>query len=292
MGKVAVTELGYAGFGVSNVEAWRTFASDILGAENYEEGGALKLRIDGWHQRIILHPGQGDDLLFLGFRVAGSEEFREMQLHLKDCGIDFEVAAPDEAADRCVLELLRLQDPAGIPVEIFHGPRVDREKPFRPGRGMHGKFKTGTGGLGHLVIAQAEDVAATHRFYGDILGLRGDVEMHTQVPGGQVQPIFMHCNERDHTIAFGAPTGGKRLHHMMLEVDNINDVGLAYDLVKKSDFKIGVDLGCHANDQMISFYVQTPSGWLLEYGFGGAQASHQSEYSTAEIWGHEFRMLD
>jgi hypothetical protein len=43
---------------------------------------------------------------------------------------------------------------------------------------------------------------------------------------------------------------------------------------------------------MISFYVQTPSGWLLEYGFGGAQASHQSEYSTAEIWGHEFRMLD
>ena len=30
-----------------------------------------------------------------------------------------------------------------------------------------------------------------------------------------------------------------------------------------------VSLGRHTNDEMISFYLRTPSGFDIEYGFGG-----------------------
>ena len=54
-----------------------------------------------------------------------------------------------EAYERHVLEVMMLQDPSGYPIEIFHGPHVQADKPSYPGRRMHGRFKTGDGGLGH-----------------------------------------------------------------------------------------------------------------------------------------------
>jgi extradiol dioxygenase len=77
----------------------------------------------------------------------------------------------------------------------------------------------------------------------------------------------------------------------MIQVDNIDDVGLAYDLILKHQIPIASTLGRHSNDEMISFYIESPSGFLLEYGFGGGVAKAQSEYNIADAWGHEYRRL-
>ena len=138
----AVIELGYVRFGVSDMDAWKTFASDGLGmeigADSSEE--ATFLRLDQWHHRVILEPDGSDDLIGIGLRVAGAEEFRTMQANLDEHGIGYEVADVELARKRCVLELMLLEDPAGNPLEIFHGPRIDTHLPFHPGRGMFGKF--------------------------------------------------------------------------------------------------------------------------------------------------------
>src|SRR5262249_21131106 len=137
---VAVTELGYVCFGVSDLAAWRDFAANLLGLEVFEESGEadrLYVRTDYWHHRIILAKSTADDLTAAGLRGAGGEEFREVQTVLKDGGIEFEVGGRDLAAQRRVLEIMRLADPAGNPIEIFHGPRIDTHKPFLPGRRMH-----------------------------------------------------------------------------------------------------------------------------------------------------------
>jgi 2,3-dihydroxyethylbenzene 1,2-dioxygenase len=283
----SVTELGYIGIGVEDVDAWRFFASEILGMENFDESGNVKLRTDQWHHRIIMHSGRQNDMLYAGFRVAGPDEFQLMRRHLSECGVSFEIASADEAKERCVLEYLRLSDPAGVPLEIFHGPQIDRHKPLRPGRGMHGKFCMGSGGLGHIIIREA-GVEASYRFYSEVLGMRGSVEAQVNVGSEVIHPVFMHCNDRDHSVAFGAGPVDKRIQHLMLEVDNIDDVGLAYDLVKRHKVPLVLTLGRHSNDNMISFYVKTPSGWLIEYGYGGSPAKHQSEYIVGEVWGHEF----
>lgn len=283
---VAVTELGYMGFGVKDLEAWKTFASNVLGMEVADEGESDRcyLRMDYWHHRIVLHSDPSDDLMYLGFRVAGGEEFRAMQNQLREAGIKFTLGSEQEASERHVLELLKTEDPGGNPIEIFHGPHVQFSKPFHPGRRMHGRFKTGSGGMGHCILRE-NDPQAAYRFYTQ-LGMRGGEEYKIRIGKMTVSPIFMHCNERDHSVAFGLGGGDKRFNHLMVEVDNLDDVGMTLDLVRRQKIPVAITPGKHSNDHMFSFYFQTPSGWMLEYGWGARDATYQSEYFTEDVYGH------
>jgi len=285
----AITELGYVRFGVSDLEAWRAFATDGLGLEIGQDStrDTVYLRMDQWHHRIILEQDPADDLIGIGLRVAGAKEFRDMRELLDDNGIGYEVADTALARRRCVLELLLLEDPAGNPLEIFHGPRVDAHAPFHPGRGMYGRFVTGEGGLGHMIVAH-QDLHETWKFY-QMLGMRGGIEYLIPTPDGKAMEIlFMHCNSRDHTLAFGLPAKG-RINHVMLEVDNLDDVFHTYNKVKEQH-PIAILPGKHANDHMFSFYCVSPSGFQVEVGYGGRPATHQSEYYVRDTYGHEFNL--
>jgi 2,3-dihydroxyethylbenzene 1,2-dioxygenase len=286
-----VTELGYMVLGVKNLSAWKDYARGILGLEVVDGETAQRcyLRMDYWHHRFIVEEDGTDDLSCLGFRVAGVEEFREMQKQLADGGVKFEVCSPKEAAERRVLELMRLQDPSGTPIEIFHGPQVQADKPFHPGRRMHGRFKTGDGGLGHLILKETVGYAKTYEFY-RLLGMRGGVEYKVPLPGGgTLELMFMHCNERDHSVAFGLPAE-KRINHLMLEVEHFDDVGLTYEIVQQNKIPITIAPGKHANDQMYSFYFANPSGWMCEVGWGARPATRQSEYYQRDTYGHEMNL--
>ena len=78
----------------------------------------------------------------------------------------------------------------------------------------------------------------------------------------------------------------------MLEVDQLDDVGLAYDRAIAAGLPIAMTLGKHPNDKMTSFYVRSPSGFEIEFGTGGrlmdmnenAPAGH---YDAMSIWGHK-----
>jgi 2,3-dihydroxyethylbenzene 1,2-dioxygenase len=284
---VQVTELGYFGLGVSDLAAWKQFAGEILGLEVREEPGEpdrAYLRMDYWHHRFVLHAGGDDDVAYLGFRVAGADEFAEMQKQLANAGVELRVGSLAEAEERRVLEVMKLVDPGGTPIEIFHGPLIQPSRPFHPGRGMHGRFVTGDGGAGHCILRQPDSDAAL-RFY-QALGMRGGVEYKFGTGPKALQLRFMHCSPRDHSVAWGIGSGDKRLNHIMLEVDNLDDVGLTHDLVRKAKIPVATQLGKHANDHMFSFYLRTPSGFQIEYGCGGRPATHQSEYYDGDFYGH------
>jgi len=287
---VQVTELGYLVLGVKSLETWKVFATNILGFETAESGetGRCFFRMDYWHHRFVLEEDGTDDLICLGFRVAGPEEFRDMRRQLADGGIAFEICGAEEAANRRVLELIRMRDPSGTPIEIFHGPQVQADKPFHPGRPMHGRFKTGDGGLGHVILRETIGLEKTYQFY-RALGMHGSIEYKIQMADGKtLDVVFMHCNARDHTVAFGMPCS-KRINHVMIEVESFDDVGLTYDIVRRNKIPILMTPGRHANDQMYSFYFLTPSGWMCEVGWGGRSATHQSEYYDRDTYGHEFQ---
>jgi 2,3-dihydroxybiphenyl 1,2-dioxygenase len=283
---VQVTELGYMGIGVSKPDEWKNFAALIVGFELNDDGerDRFYLRMDYWHHRLVVHSNGSDDLEYLGFRVAGPDEFAEMQHQLSEAGIKYRIGSEDEAAERHVLEVMKLNDPGGNPIEIFHGPEIQSGKPFYPGRRMHGRFKTGTGGLGHCIIRE-DDVAAARRFY-MLLGMRGGVEYKIRIGKQVVAPVFMHCNERDHSVAFGIGPQKRRLNHIMLEVENLDDVGLTHELVRQQKIPVEITLGKHSNDHMFSFYFRNPSGWMFEYGWAGRPSTYQSEYYVEDVYGH------
>ncbi len=153
---VQITELGYLTLGVKRLARWKEFAAEILGLEVVEGDlpGRAYLRMDYWHHRILLEEDDADDLMLLGFRVAGQDEFGEMAKRLEAAGVKVRIGSFEEAAERHVLEVMMLEDPSGHPIEIFHGPHVQANRPFHPGRRMHGSFKTGAGGLGHVMHRQ------------------------------------------------------------------------------------------------------------------------------------------
>lgn len=282
-----VIELGYMGFNVTDLDAWRKFATECVALE-IEEGETddrFYLRMDTQHHRFVVHQSNEDDLAYAGWRVKGFEEFKAMQSHLKENGVDFRVASEDECEERHVMGLLKLEDPSGNPTEIFYSPQVDCMKPFHPGRRMHGKFLTGDQGIGHFIIRSVDD-EATYNFY-SMLGLVGSAEYKLKLPNGMVaKPIFMHCNDRQHSLAFGLGPMDKRINHLMLEYTELDDLGLSHDVVREQDIDVAIKLGKHSNDQAYTFYMATPSGWLLELGHGARKAMRQQEYYTGDIFGH------
>ena len=75
--------------------------------------------------------------------------------------------------------------------------------------------------------------------------------------GIELEVRFYHCNERHHTVALArAPFEmPQRLHHVMVEVADRDDVGRAFDRAWGAGLGIANGLGRHDNDGMFSFYV-------------------------------------
>ena len=283
----SVTELGYLGMSVTDLDAWRAYAAEVAGMEVVDEGEGdrIYLRMDLWHHRIALIKGDTDDLAYMGWRLGDPTEFEAMVEKLTNAGVAVTVASDAEARERRVLGLAKLTDPGGNPTEIFYGPQVDAHKPFHPGRPMFGKFVTGSEGIGHCILRQ-DDVEAAAAFY-RLLGLRGSVEYQLHLPNGMVaMPYFMHCNDRQHSVAFGLGPMEKRINHLMFEYTELDDLGLAHDIVRERQIDVALQLGKHANDLALTFYCANPSGWLWEFGWGARKAPAQQEFYTRDIFGH------
>jgi 2,3-dihydroxybiphenyl 1,2-dioxygenase len=153
-----------------------------------------------------------------------------------------------------------------------------------------GGFKTGVLGLGHAVL-MSENVEDARRFYTGVLGMR--LSDYTEKP---FDAHFYHVNARHHSFAI-IQNKRKGLHHIMLELLEFDDVGQTYDLLDAEGVRLGASLGRHTNDFMTSFYMFTPSEFMIEYGWGGRQIDMkhwQPERLDCgpSFWGHERTWLD
>lgn len=285
-----ITQLGYVGIGVKDSRRWREFATSILGVEIVEESaeGTLYLRTDEYHHRFLLHPGGNDDLAYVGWMMPTTEAMDQLRTRLSAAGVRVQEGSQKEMDERKVLAMVHFEDPNGVRLEAFWGLQVRSEEPFRPSRPIAG-FNAGNLGLGHIVL-KADNIQETVAFYRDVLGLRVSDYIDYTVGPHTFRLAFFHCNPRHHSIAFGELPMPRKLHHFMLELQSIDDVGATYDLCQERDIPLASSLGRHSNDRMVSFYMFTPSGFEVEYGFGGRlvdDATWVVQYhKTASVWGH------
>nr|AMK59213.1 2,3-dihydroxybiphenyl dioxygenase [uncultured bacterium UPO45] len=289
----SIAQLGYLGLGVRDVNEWERFASNVLGLQpnGRDPDGSLFLRMDEYHHRFIVHPNGNDDLAYIGWEVTTEQAMAAMAEQLRQAGVEVRPGTAAEADARRVAGLIKFADPSGLPSEIFYGPLVTFDKPFQSPRPISG-FKTEGQGLGHFVVA-VDDFDRSLAFYRDVLGMRiSDFVNLSPAPNMQLKVAFFHCNPRHHTLAFWAmPQSPKRLHHFMLQLNSLDDVGSTYYLCQNQQTPITMNLGKHTNDHMVSFYLRTPSGFAVEYGWGAREvddATWQVQVHTAgSIWGHQ-----
>ena len=283
-----IESFSYIGFTSPRAEEWTSFGPDIIGMELAGRGpdGAVRLRVDDAAYRLAIHPGETDDIAYLGWGVSGPQALTEVVEALGKAGIGVTEEPAELAAERHVADLVSFDDPFGLRQEVSWG-QLTRPASFRPGR-AHCGFVTGQGGLGHAVIIVPSHEQA-EAFYCDLLGFAMTDQI--QAPG-QPRLRFYNCNERHHSLAMIEVPGITGFHHLMLETRSLDDVGIALDLVNSgAGGELTMSLGRHSNDHMTSFYVRTPTAFEIEYGHGGIVLDDTVHlprlYDRFSIWGHK-----
>src|ERR1700710_2524602 len=229
---MALLGLGYAGFGSDALDGWRQFGTGMVGFQAVERGNSLlAFRMDDRKQRIVIDRAMGEGTRFFGWEVADATALDALAARRNRPGVHAP-AEPQTLADaRRVRSLISFRDPAGNRLEAFYGPEID-ETPFSPGRSISG-FRTGPLGLGHAVLT-VDNIDPVMAFYVELLGF--GLSDYMMKP---FRAYFLHINARHHSLAL-IETGRNGMHHLMVELFSLDDVGQSYDVAMSQQERVSV----------------------------------------------------
>ncbi|WP_406629240.1 iron-dependent extradiol dioxygenase HsaC [Amycolatopsis sp. WGS_07] len=294
---MAIRSLGYLRIEATDMDAWRVYGLKVLGMVEGSgaDPDALYLRMDDFPARLVIVPGEKDRLSVAGWEAANAAELDDVRARLDAASVPYKEGTPEELADRRVAELISFADPSGNTLEVFHGVALQHRRVVSP---YGHRFVTGEQGLGHVVLSTHDDEAAL-RFYRDVLGfrLRDSMRLPPQMVGRPADgdPAwlrFFGCNPRHHSLAFLPMPTPSGIVHLMVEVEETDDVGLCLDRAKRKNVPMSATLGRHVNDLMLSFYMKTPGGFDVEFGCEGRQVEDEDwiarESTAVSLWGHDF----
>lgn len=298
--------LGYVGFTAADPVGWLRFGTDVLGlmparalageawgtpavpgsgpasaGSGIAADGSVYLKADDWQWRIAVHPGDAGGLAYIGFDVGGALELEAAVAELRAAGHPAEPGSAEQARSRSVTGIAYTRDPAGNVIELFFGPTLDRNfhSPHQQ------RFLTGELGLGHLNLF-VDELAACQEFYTRLLGFRLSDYIRF---GPDMSANFYHCNARHHTVGLTRVGPINGLHHLMLEVSDIDAVGRCLERAERAGFPITSTLGRHVNDRVLSFYMRSPAGFDIEVGCDAVRIDEHwvaAEFVEGDVWGH------
>ncbi|MEI8150233.1 MAG: VOC family protein [Hyphomicrobiales bacterium] len=281
---MTIQALGYLGVRAKDLGDWSSYGTGLLGLQRIDRSRtSLAFRMDDRKQRIVVDADGGEGIGFFGWELSDASALEAVAARLEAAGVQVARGSRALADERRVRDLIVLQDPVGNRLELFHGAETAPE-PFQPGRAISG-FRTGPLGLGHVVM-HVDNTERMLAFYRDILGFR-----LTDYYSHPFKATFMHLNPRHHSLAF-IETGKNAVHHMMMEVFSLDDMGQGYDIAMGEKGRVATTMGRHTSDFITSFYTWTPSAFMVEYGWGARsidveswQASERKEGPS--MWGHD-----
>ena len=285
--------LSYLGLASTDPAPWRAFATDLLGlmptaapTKAAAEDGSLFFRMDTRSWRLAVHPAQQNGLAYVGWELADRPAFDAAIERARAAGAEVEQPGEVLRAARGVTELARFRDPWGFVHELFTGAPYDFEVPFLSPAGVSGFLTQGVG-IGHLMVT-VPDFREAEAFYVDAIGLR--VTDRMDMDGGK-GASFLRASPRHHSLAITDVFPEPGFHHFMIETQQLDDVGRAWDRVQDLGIPVKMSLGQHANDPLVSFYAETPSGFDVELGWKGLIVDEASwtvrEFGgSGELWGH------
>lgn len=291
---IDISGLAYVVAESTDLARWKTYAEGVLGMmTDASPDGGLYIKMDERQFRIAVRPGARDAYAASGWEVRDQAAFDRAIESLEQAKVPLEHGDAALCRLRRVQQLVAFADPSGNRHELVWGFKSDFAH-FASPVGVS-RFITGNIGMGHTVLP-APNFDATAHFFRDVMGFGLSDVMNFQPagPDGPTLPIhFFHCgNARHHSLALAAFPVESGCVHIMVEVENMPEVGRALDRMVAHGVKQSATLGQHTNDKMISFYMRSPSNFDIEYGYGGAVVDWERhvahEFTRVSLWGHDF----
>lgn len=283
-----IRSLGYLCVQSPEAKEWTRFGPEVLGMaltdDPLDRPDTVSLTVDDRPGRLQVSVGETNRLDRVGWELQSSDAFEAAIAELEQAGVTVERGSDEDRVRARVRDLAGFTDPSGLRHEIFWGQLLVPGS-FRPGRAMSG-FVTDAQGLGHVVLV-VPDLEESLAFYKKLLGFVVSDEI--DLFGNRM--VFFHVNSRHHTLALMGIPGQRGLHHLMVQTNDLDDVGTAHDLCLDRGLPLAMTLGRHTNDHMLSFYVRSPSGFEVEYGWGASTIDDDDSWSVTHmvspsIWGH------
>ncbi|GAA0717066.1 VOC family protein [Dactylosporangium roseum] len=281
-------ELAFVEIDTTRLGAWKSLAEEVLGlaTESVDADGraALLLRADRARYRVVVREADVDRIVRIVYRVGDQAEldrltrrFEELSIpHGRGSGWPLPTGRPSEA-------YVDVTDPAGNDLRFTWAVPEESDSALPSSGITYSDHRLGA--LGHVVLI-VPDLVESVTFYTEVLGFR----ISDYIGDGPGRLAFLRCNERHHTVAFQAGST-PRVDHLMLEVDDIDDLGCVYDKARALPATVLSEPGRHTNDLAISFYLKTPlEGLEIEFATGGIDVTEPWSVNWHEggsIWGHK-----
>lgn len=279
------SKLSYIVIEAKNLDQWKEFAQCLGLHVDTSSEGALNLRTNEKVYSLKVVQGDEDDVVALGWEFQHQQDLQDYVAGLQAKNY-IAIENSNLAAERHVERLFALADLNNISHEFIY-KLADTDTALAANTT---EFMT-ENGIGHALVC-AQSKADSLKFYQDLgLGIT-DTILEEVMPGMVIDATFMHVNGRHHSFAFAPmPPGSKKVHHIMLECLSIDDVGRAYENCIQHKDNIVLDFGKHPNDEVFSFYVNTPSGFAIEIGSGGKKINFENwipeSFEKLSAWGHK-----
>jgi 2,3-dihydroxybiphenyl 1,2-dioxygenase len=289
-------ELTYVRVEVPDPSSLASFFTDVVGLAPgapgaAATGGDLTWTDDDAVHRVLVGEGPANDVTSIGFEAVDEAAFEATVRRVAGAGFALTPADDLLLAARRVQRLVTIEAPWGGAAELALGLERWADAPATPL--MPGGFLTDAQGFGHAVLATAAFDESVRFVTAGLAMARSDWLQIEIDAGFELEVHFFHCNARHHSLALArAPFElPQKLHHVMFETVDRDDVGRAFDRALASGLPIPNGLGRHDNDEMFSFYVESPAGFQVEVGHGARTIAQpwtgDRRYGRISVWGHQ-----
>ena len=287
--------LGYVLVESSRLDDWQRFAAEGLGLHvDAPQAGVLALRIDEHQRRLVVRQGPAEDVVAVGWQLDDEAALGLALSRLRAAGVAVQEQSGEAAGLRGVERFWSFEGPKRMAFELFTRPILSAAPLQMKASG----FVTGVAGMGHLAIPTREPEALL-AFLRRTFDARVSDFIEDRVNGVVMDITFLRLNERHHSLALAATRGKRmdplrtRIHHLNLQVTRFDDVVAAYRRLREMGFAMANGIGQHPNDRELSFYVTTPSGFAIEFGWDPIAVTQEAEagwqtctYQGISLWGH------
>jgi 2,3-dihydroxybiphenyl 1,2-dioxygenase len=285
-------QIGYLMVESNRLDDWRQFGEDALGMElAHRDSQLLALRMDRHQRRLIVQAGGTEDVSAIGWQLRDQAALGEVLARLRRRQITITRSTAEQARIRGVAEFWQCTGPKGLQIELFTTPLLNNA----PLRMRTSAFVTGESGMGHVAITSREPEAML-AFWHEIFDARHSDDIVAHISGLTLDIRFLRLNPRHHSIAVACTRGRRmdpirtRIQHFNVQAATLDDLTAAYVRCRKLGYPIVLGMGQHTNDKELSFYVRTPSGFEIEFGWQPIVVDEHdwqpSVHQGISIWGH------